>query len=424
MPAPETAPDAAPGSLWRGRFLALAGIVLVAASLRLAVASLSPLVGMIGQSFDLPPAVVGLIGTAPPVCFAIFGFITPWLAQRVGLEPLVTIALLVITLGTATRAMASDATVLLIGTATLFAGVGIGNILLPPLVKKYFPDRIGLMMTIYTTMMAIVTTLPALVAVPLATAIDWRVSLGIWTVVSAVAMVPWLMMVLQERVAKRSPVSTATGAVSVVEPDASTMSRLVKLPLVWAIIGVMSTSSGVAYAMFAWLPQILMDQTGMSALAAGSLLAVFGALGLPASLLVPLLVVRFQATRGIVLVAVIATITGLAGMAFVPRLAPLLWVILIGFAAAALFPTGLVLISIRCRGVDTAVPLSGIVQSVGYTYAAAWPFALGLLHEGSSTWTPALLLMIALTALAIPAGIVASRPTTVEAEWERKHGSW
>lgn len=415
--------DAQPASLWRGRLLALLGIIFVASSLRLAVASLSPLVDLIGESFALPASVVGLIGTAPPICYAIFGLATPWLEKRIGLEPLMAIALVIVTIGTATRAMATDATMLLLSTAVLFAGVGIGNILLPPLVKKYFPDRIGLMMTIYTTIMAIVTTLPALVAVPLATATDWRTSLGIWTIFSGIAIVPWVIMILKERVAKRAPVSTATGAVEIVEPDARAMSRLMRVPLVWALVAVFGTSATSAYTMFAWLPQILTERAGVSMQTAGTLLGVFAFMGLPFSLVVPLLVTRFQATRGVFLVSVIGATIGVAGLIVAPTAAPFLWVLLLGFIGA-LFPMSLVLISIRSRGADTAVPLSGIVQSVGYLYAAAWPVLFGVLHEWQHSWTLPLILIAASFVLTIPAGLIASRPGTVEAAWEKRHGSW
>ena len=67
-------------------------------------------------------------------------------------------------------------------TAVIFAAVGVGNVLLPPLVKKYFPDRIGLMTTIYSTTMAVASFGPPLVAVPIADAAGWRLSLGLWAV--------------------------------------------------------------------------------------------------------------------------------------------------------------------------------------------------------------------------------------------------
>ena len=120
--------------LWQGRALALVGIVLFAFSLRTAVASLSPVLAYVGADFAVSSAVAGLIGTAPPVCYAVFGILTPQLERRFGLERLAVAAMVVAVVGMTWRGLAVDAATLLLSTALIFAAVGVGNILLPPLV--------------------------------------------------------------------------------------------------------------------------------------------------------------------------------------------------------------------------------------------------------------------------------------------------
>ncbi len=127
-----TMPSARP--LWQGRALALVGIVLVAFSLRSAVASLSPVIDHVAEDFPVSPVVVGLIGAAPPVCFAIFGLLTPLFERRFGLERMAVAAIALMALGLLLRGFAVDSTTLLAATAVVFAGVGSGNVLLPPLV--------------------------------------------------------------------------------------------------------------------------------------------------------------------------------------------------------------------------------------------------------------------------------------------------
>jgi CP family cyanate transporter-like MFS transporter len=133
--------------LWRGRALALIGIVLVAFSLRSAVASLSPVIDHVAADFPVSSVVIGLIGAAPPVCFAVFGLLTPLFERRFGLERVAVVAIALIAAGLLLRSLSGDSTSLLAATAVVFAGVGSGKVLLP-LVKKYFPDRLGLMMTV------------------------------------------------------------------------------------------------------------------------------------------------------------------------------------------------------------------------------------------------------------------------------------
>lgn len=400
--------------LWRGRALALIGIVLFAFSLRTAVASLSPVLGFIGADFAVSPAVVGLIGTAPPVCYAVFGILTPRLERRFGLERLAVAAMVVAVLGLTWRGLAVDALTLLLSTALIFAAVGVGNILLPPLVKKYFPDRIGLMTTIYSTTMAVATFTPPLVAVPVADAAGWRLSLGLWAVFALVAMIPWVALLVRRR-------GDADADIEAASPRA--FGRMWRLPLAWALVVGFTVSGVLAYTSFAWLPTLLHDEAGVSPAAAGALLSLFAAMGLPCSLLVPVLVVRFHATRALFGVAVVAGLTGVAGLLLAPAFAPWLWVVLLG-TAPLLFPLTLVLLGLRTRSHETAVALSAFVQSVGYAIVALFPVGIGLVHGWTDSWTIPLLILAAVISAAIPAGVVAARRHTVEDDWERRHGAW
>ncbi|GAA3933119.1 CynX/NimT family MFS transporter [Microbacterium soli] len=442
--------------LWQGRALALLGILLCAFSLRSAVASLSPMLSMIEEDFPLAPAVVGLIGSAPPVCFALFGLLTPIFERRLGLERLTAVALGLITLGLFLRGVVGDSVGLLLTTALVFAGVGMGNILMPPLVKKHFPDRIGLMMTLYTSAMALSTFVPPLVAVPVADAVGWRFSITLWGVFALAGTIPWTTMLLRGRStptdpaehAGRSPAAASpaprnepaarptesdrpaaerqqlTGPIPTSAQTRSLFGRLARIPLVWALAVTFATSSTMAYVSFAWLPSVFMGIAGVDDSTAGLLLSLFAAIGLPASLLVPMLVVRWRATRALMLLGSLGGTLGLLGLILVPAPGLLvLWTVLFGLNGV-LFPLALVLISIRARTPETAVVLSSFVQSVGYTLAAVFPLLFGMLHESTGTWTWSLLLMSTVLIAVIPAGMIAGRHRTVEDEWERRHGAW
>ena len=175
------------------------GILIVALNLRTAVAAFSPIAGQIALDIPLSPVALGVLGMLPPVCFAVFGIFTPVFTRRFGLERVLIVALLAIALGQGLRGLSVAAPMLLAGSAVTFAGFGIGNVLLPPLVKKYFPDRIGLMTTLYATTLSVSTFLPPLLAVPVADAAGWQLSLGMWGVLAVVALVPWLALTIGHR---------------------------------------------------------------------------------------------------------------------------------------------------------------------------------------------------------------------------------
>ena len=279
-----------PRPLWAGRTLALVGIVLVAFNLRTAVASLSPILHQLEAEMPLAPVVVGLLGMLPPLCYALFGILTPMVAKRLGLELTLIIALVALSIGLAGRGLAGSALWLVAASAVTFAAIGVGNVLLPPLVKRYFPDRIGLVTTIYVTAMSISTFMPPLVAVPVAEAAGWRVSLGEWAVVAAISLVPWIAMLVH-------PKARAIEALPE-EADPGLLRYAVRSPLAWSLMIVFAVSGFNAYAAFAWLPTILQDIAGVSPAEAGALLSLYAAMGLPAGLLVPLLAALLGLVNG------------------------------------------------------------------------------------------------------------------------------
>lgn len=407
--------------LWRGRALAFTGIVLVAFSLRSAVAALSPILAEVNADLHVPTWVVGLIGAAPPICFAVFGIVTPTLERRFGLERLAAASMLVAAAAMIVRALAGDGAVLLIGTVVLFAAVGVGNVVLPPLIKAYFPDRTGMMTALYSSLLAVAAFVPPLVAVPVADAAGWRFSLGMWAAFAVAAIVPWVAMLVRER--RSSPLPT-TGAIDIVEePTPRVLSRLPRIPLAWALALTFGISSASVYACFAWLPVVLVDLAGVDHAAAGALLSLFGAMGLPWSILVPIAVTRWNRVGVVYGVALVAGVAGVLGMVLAPTAATVLWVILLG-TPQGLFPAVLVMIQRRSRTHEGAVALSSFSQSVGYAVAALFPLGFAVLHEATGDWRGALVSLGILFLFTIPAGIIVTRTRTIEDEWERRHGAW
>ncbi|MFP3464763.1 MFS transporter [Leifsonia sp. SIMBA_070] len=400
-------PAAGARPLWHGRAIALVGILLVAANLRTAVAALSPIFAEIRTDFAVTSIGVGLLGMLPPICFAIFGLIAPSFTRRLSLEAVVLLALGVMLLGHVVRAAAPSFAVLAIGSAITFAGMGVGNVLLPPLVKRYFPDRIGLVTSLYATVMSVSTLLPPLVAVPVADAAGWHVSVGMWGVVSLLALLPWLRILITHRPAHPD------SDVEVEKAQPAMAGRVWHAPLAWSLAVIFAVSSLNAYAMFAWLPEILHDVAGVSAADAGALLSVYAGMGIPAGLLVPLLAARMRNVALLIYAGVAFFIVGYLGLILVPGTATWLWVAFAGLGPL-LFPLCLVLINVRTRTHAGAVALSGFTQGLGYTLGALGPLAVGVLHQLTSSWTLPLIVLTATALAAAAAGAVAARPRHLE----------
>ncbi|WP_307969927.1 MFS transporter [Salinispora arenicola] len=170
-------------------------MVLVGANLRVAVTSLGALLDEVRTGLGLSGTMAGVVTTLPTVAFAGLGAITPWLVRRAAPARLLVVAMLALTAGQVLRAATGSALAFVITSALALAGIAVANILLPLLVKQYFPHRTGLATGAYTMAMTVGTTVAAAAAVPTAHAFgSWRAGLGVWAGLAAVAVLPWVAL--------------------------------------------------------------------------------------------------------------------------------------------------------------------------------------------------------------------------------------
>ncbi len=398
--------------LWAGRTVVLIGIILVSANLRTAATSLSPIVGDVSSEIPLGLVGLGVLGMLPPIMFASAGLFAPRLARRLGLEAAVVVLIVAMIVGFSARAMVSEYWGLFAGTLIALAAAGAGNILLPPIVKRYFPDRIGLVTSLYATAVAVGTTLPPVTAYPIADAAGWRVSLAVWAMLAIVSLPPWIAVLVHRRRSLRADIDIAP---ELEEPEPALMGRIWHSRVAWAITIVFALTSFQAYSLFAWLPQLLVDQVGVSALEAGLLLGFWGMLGMLASFAAPILVARLSNVGWVMHIGATGFILGYLGLLLAPGVSPWLWIALCG-VGQLIFPACLALINLRTRTHDGSIALSGFAQGIGYLIAALGPLLVGLLHDVTGGWVASLSLMSGAAVLFIYFGIVLRKPRFVEDE--------
>ena len=386
--------------------------MLVAFTLRQAVAAISPILGAVRVDIPISDLDVGLLGTLPPILFGASGFVAPRVARRLGVDGGIVLAVVLMIAGHLVRASAPGFAVLLVGSVVAFAGTGIGNVLLPSLVRRYFPDRVALLTAVYACIVGTSTAVPAALAAPLAEQAGWRFSVGVWSAASAVALVPWLLLLARERRQRLSD------AVAVASPPHALVTRLWRSRVALSVTAVFSTSTICTYAGFAWLPEILGDVAGSTPTEGGVLLAVTGLVSVPGALLAPLLVARLRNVGWLVAAGVASFVLGYLGLLLAPEPLTLLWVLLIGLGSI-LFPVCLVLINVRTRTPGGTVALSGFAQGVAYALGALGPLLVGVLHDVSGGWTLPLLLLVAVALAATVPAITLARPAFVEDELAR-----
>ncbi len=385
----------------------------MALNVRTAVSSLSPIIPFIRDDFELSNLAVSFLGMLPPLGFALSGLIAPIITRRIGLEAALLTLLATIALGSVIRAVSGDWSLLSVGTMLALVGMGMGNVLLPVVVRKYFPDRIGSMTALYLVIVSIGAFSPPLIAVPVAEAAGWRVSLGQWAVVALIASIPWLFALRQNKV--EEPVVTQALTI----PISVRHVKIWKSPTAMAMVVIWAVSALNGYAIFAWLPQILMDESGSTPAEAGILLALYAAMGIPAALSMPVLAVRYPNQAPLIYLSGILFFVGYGGLIFLPGFWSWAWVLLAGLGPI-LFPLNLALFNIRTRSQETLLRISGFAQGFGYLAAATGPLVIGVLHELTGTWTSSLWFLFLTAIPAMLAGRVIARQKTIDEELEQR----
>jgi CP family cyanate transporter-like MFS transporter len=384
--------------------LLMAGVFLVAANMRPVATSLGPLLHQIRSGEHISGAVAGLLTTIPVLCFGAIAPLAGLLSRRIGIARTIALVLCAIIAGLLVR-VSGGVALLFAGTMLAAAGAACGNVLLPVVVRRSFPARIGRMSALYTTALVGVAALAAGVTVPLAHVIGqgWRGGLAIWAAPALVAGLVWLPQL------RRDPLAPPSSAA-----PAARMRTLTRDPITWHLTVFFALQSFGFYALLAWMPSIFQAH-GLSATSAGLLLGLSGIMAVPAALLIPMVAARAREQGQIALATALVTLFGYAGLLLAPAAAPELWAVLIGFGQGASFPLALTMIVLRSGSAQLTSALSTHVQGGGYLLAAAGPFLFGALHDATGSWTVSILVLMAALVPQALTGIGAGRDRTVSA---------
>ncbi|MHC3390356.1 CynX/NimT family MFS transporter [Streptomyces lavendulocolor] len=416
-PSPAEAAPPRAGTVWLTRLLVV-GLVLAALNLRPAITSLGALLEEVRTGLHMSGGVAGVLTSVPPLCFAVFGITAPRLARRFGPGAVVFAGMVAITAGLVLRPFAGGTVAFLAASALALMGIAVSNVLMPVIVKRYFPDRVGTMTGLYSMALALGTSLAAAATVPVTGALGggWRAGLAVWAVLGAFAVVAWLPLV-RRRGASATGAGTAAGGGPGAGPGVSGEApalRITRSRTAWALGCFFGLQATGAYITMGWMPQIFRD-AGVSAGTAGVLLAVTMVMGVPLAFVIPRLATRMKNQGPIVVALGLCGLTGYAGLHFAPAAGAWAWALLLGVSNCA-FPLALTMIGMRSRTGGGVVRLSAFAQSVGYLISIPGPTLVGTLYEHSGGWGTPLALMAGLMVPQMIVGILAGRDRTIEDE--------
>lgn len=395
MAATSTAVGTAPPG---GRLLPLVAVVLLAFNLRPVVNAAGAVVPELRDDTGLSAGATGVLLSLPLLAFALLGLAAPGLAARFGPHRTVVGALVALVAGQVLRAAGPPPWALFAGSVVALAGIAVTNVALPGLVRLHFPDRIPALTAAYTTLLTAGGAVAAAGSVPAGDVLGggWRTGLGIWAATAAVALAPWVVLVVRTR----------TGSATVAGQRLP-LRLLARTRLAWTLALYFGIQAMIAYVTFGWLPEILTHR-GFSEAAAGVQAAIVILVGIPPAMVVPGLLARSSRAGAAILAVSFGYVGGYLGLVVVPDSLVVLCSVLIGIGTAA-FPIALALITLRARAALATTSLSAFVQCAGYLLATAGPIGFGAFYERVGSWTPPLVALAGLALLQGLAGMVAVR---------------
>lgn len=381
--------------------LLIIGIVLVSINLRPAITAVGPLISLIQADLQLSHGVAGLLTSLPVIAFAVISPIVPKLVKRTSNSWALIIGLGLLLLGIILR-LITHLTPLFIGTFIIGAGIAILNVVLPGIIKDKFPEKFGLMTSVYTTTMSLFAALASGLSIPFAVGmkLGWENALAFWAIPVAVTFLLWLYLVkFDKRNATNQHVTN----------DTYEKTNLWKSSLAWQLALFLGLQSFLFYSSIAWLPDILRNK-GVSRETAGWLLSFTQLIGLPANFFVPIIAERFKSQQKVALGICACSILGFTVLLFSTNYMPMMiGIIFIGLGLGGTFSLALAFIGMRSKDAEVAAELSGMAQSLGYVFAAVGPLLIGLFFDLTNAWIIPIISLIIVSILTAMFGMLAGR---------------
>ena len=358
--------------------------------MRLTILAVPPVLPLIHAELALTATEIGLLASLPVALFALAALPGSLLVAKLGTRTTLIGGLALVALGSASRALSTNATQLYATTILMGAGVAILQPTLPAIVRQWQPQRIAFATAVYTNGLIMGEIVPVLLtlSVVLPLAGDWRRDLAAWSL----------------------PVALIALAVLLFAPRGQTLSRQAtapsgrwwpdwKTPLIWRLALLFGCINSLYFGINAFLPDFL-TATGQATLIGPSLTAFnFGQL--PASLALLSLAKRAERRAWPYLFASLLTVAGLAALVGLDGQWIVAAAFLLGFAVGGSFAIGLTLPPLLSAADEVAMN-SAAVFTVSYAGAVMVAIVSGAIWD--LTGRPVLVFLpMLLTALGLGA---------------------
>ena len=366
--------------------LIILGVIFLSLILRTPITSVGAIVGPLKSILDINNTVAGFITTIPLIAFAIFSPMVAKLSNKAGLEKTLLLAAVIISIGLGLR-FYINTYVFFITTFIIGVGITIGNVLLPGLVKKYYPKKLGLMTGFYAVVMNVGAAVAAGISYPILSSniggekFSTGLAVNIWIIIAIINIFVYTAM-------------SKNSSVSEIKDEHEKVHGYFKYSKMWTIMLSMGLQSALFYCSVSWFAEIMISKD-FSPETAGLLLSISQFAQFPSTFIVPILADKVHNKLIIPVVITIGYLVSLVGMLYTSGnfVLMLTFIIIFALAGGGSFSYVMYLFSVKSRNEREAADISGLAQSGGYLLAAVFPPLLGYIRD-ISDWNKALYVLI------------------------------
>ena len=373
------------------KVIILLGIIFLGMVLRTPITSVGAIIGPLKKLLEINNTVAGLITTIPLIAFAIFSPLVAKISNKIGLEKTIFLATIVASIGLLLR-FYINTSIFFVTTFIIGVGITVGNVLLPGLTKKYFPENLGVMTGFYAVVMNISASIAAGISYPILNTniggekFSTGLAVNIWLIISLINIIIYSVIIKNNKVEK-------------IDNKKIGSKGYLKSLKMWSVMLSMGLQSALFYCSVSWFAEIMISK-GFTPSEAGLLLSISQFAQFPSTFLVPVLAEKIKNRLIIPIFITMGYIVSLIGMIHIHGNFSLMiiYIVLFALAGGGSFSYVMYLFSAKSKNEEEAADVSGLAQAGGYWLAAIFPPLLGYIRD-ILNWDVAIYILIATASL-------------------------
>ena len=373
------------------KVIILLGIILLGMILRTPITSVGAIIGPLKNLLEINNTVAGLITTIPLIAFAIFSPFVAKISNKIGLEKTLYLAAIVTSIGLLLR-FYINTSVFFVTTFIIGVGLTVGNVLLPGLAKKYFPENLGVMTGFYAVVMNVSASVAAGISYPILSSnvggekFSTGLAVNIWLIVSVLNIVIYAIITKNSKSER-------------IEDKKTGGKGYLRSLKMWSVMLSMGLQSALFYCSVSWFAEIMISK-GFTPSEAGLLLSISQFAQFPSTFLVPVLAEKIKNKLIIPIFIAMGYVASLIGMIYIQGNFALMtiYIVLFALAGGGSFSYVMYLFSAKSKNEEEAADISGLAQAGGYWLAAIFPPLLGYVRD-ILNWDVAIYILIVTASL-------------------------